>query len=235
MFDLRSEPRSGSHGSDTGAWFHPLEGLVSSLGDAARQHQWVRAEESPPAAELLSADTSCAGAEAVGNKEPRSSRTCPGKTPHFALIILFFSILHPHNNVSRPVSLYWFTQRIHSEIQIFLEHDHAPVPSSGKKGSVVSLFPCCFSLSHANMDFATWVWGCTPCKTPKSVWVLPFRASLCVRCLLGTFLFQGSWIHKAPVFAVPQEFVGSVKSLGAPCRGWLGISPLHHLQAEATG
>lgn len=83
---------------------------MSSLGDAARQHQWFTAKASPLAAELLSADTSCAGGEAAGNKEPRSSRTCPGKTPPFALIILFFSILHPHNNVSRPVSLNWFTQ-----------------------------------------------------------------------------------------------------------------------------
>lgn len=192
---------SGSHGSDTGAWFHPQEGLVSSLGDAAGQHQWFRAEDSPPAAELLSADTSCAGAEAVGNKEPRSSRTCPGKTPPFALIILFFSILHPHNNVSRPVSLYCFTERIHSEIQIFLEHDHASVPSSAQK-AVLFLS---FHVTHANMDFASWVWGCTPCRTPRSVWILPLCASVCVRCVLGTFLFQCSRIHKAPVFAAHRN------------------------------
>lgn len=44
---------------------------MSSLGGAARQHQWFRAEDSPLAAELLSADTSCVGAEAAGNKEPK--------------------------------------------------------------------------------------------------------------------------------------------------------------------
>lgn len=114
---------------------------MSSLGDAARQRQWFRTEDSPLAAELLSADTSYAGGEAVGKKEPRSLRTCPGKTPPFALIILFFSILHPHNNVSRPVSLHWITQRIHSEIQIFLEHDCDSVPSSGWK-VMLFLFPC---------------------------------------------------------------------------------------------
>lgn len=53
-----------------------------------------------------------------------------------------------------------------------------------------------FHVTCANMDFASWVWGCSPCKTPKSVWILPFCASVCVRCLLGMFLFQGSWIIK---------------------------------------
>lgn len=204
---------------------------MSSLGDAAKQRQGFRAEDSLPAVELLSADTTRAGSEAVENKEPRSSRTCPGKTAPFAIIILFFSILHPHNDVSRPVSLYRITQRIHSEIQIFLEHHHVSVPSSGKK---VVLF-LSFRVTHANMDFASWVWGCTPCKMPKSLWILPFHGSVCVRRLLGTFLFQCSRIHKAPVFAAPQEFAGSVKSLGAPCRGWLGVIPLYHLQAEAKG
>lgn len=73
---------------------------------------------------------------AVGNKEPRSSRTCPGKTPPpFALIILFFSILRPHNNVFRPVLMDWITQRLHlrSGIQIFLEPDPASVPPSAKR------------------------------------------------------------------------------------------------------
>lgn len=99
------------------------------------QHRWFRAEDLLTAAERLFADTSRADGETVGNRELRSLRTCPGKTPPpFALTILFFSILHPRSNVSRPVLMHWIIQRLHlrSGIQIFLEPDPASVPSSAK-------------------------------------------------------------------------------------------------------
>lgn len=207
----------------------PSSRRTHGLGDAARQHQWFRTEDSPLAAELLFADTSCTGGEAVGNKEPRSLRTCPGKTPPFALIILFFSILHCYNNVSRPVSLYWLTQRIHSEIQIFLEHDHASVLSSGKK---VVLF-LSFHVTHASMDFASWVWGMHSLQNTQICVDSSFLCLCVCEMSAGHVSVPGQLDHKAPVFAAPQEFAGSVKSLGAPCRSWLGVSPLFHLQAEA--
>lgn len=142
------------------------------------QRGWFRAGDSLTAAERLFADTSRAGGEAVGNKELRSSRTCPGKTPPpFALIILFFSILHPHNNVSRPVLMHWITQRLQlrSGIQIFLEHDPTSVPSSGK-GNVVPLFPCC-TCKHGFRRLGLGM--CSLQKPPKlRAWIRFFRGSL---------------------------------------------------------
>lgn len=84
---------------------------------------------------------------------------------------------------------------------------------------------CCFSLSMSYLQ--TWLLpagfgDALPADT--QIYVVSFHASVCVRCLLGTFLFQCSQIHKAPVFAAPQEFAGSVKSLGAPCRSWLVLA-----------
>lgn len=154
-------------------------------------------------AERLSADTSQAGGEDVGNKELRNSRTCPGKTPPpFALIILFFSILHPHNNVSRPVSMSWISQRLQlrSSIQIFLEPDPASVPSSGR-GNVIPLF-LCRMCKHGLCRLGM----APPAKTPNlHAWIRLFRSSLrmrdfcsaCVRsCAVGFIKFMFSWPHR---------------------------------------
>lgn len=60
--------------------------------------------------------------------------------------------------------------------------------------------------------------GVLPAKTPNlCAWILLFRGCLRVRLLLSVFPLLCSWIHKARVFAAPQEFAGSVKLLGDPC------------------
>lgn len=107
-------------------------------------------------ADLLRA-AKCLLAEASGNKELRSSQTCPGKTPPlFALIILLFSILHPQNNVSGPVLIHWITRRLQlrSGIRMFPKPDPAHVPSCGLLEEVT---PFLFPLPPAHIC----AWGCS--------------------------------------------------------------------------
>lgn len=153
------------------------------------------------AAQCLPADTSRAGGEAAGNKEPRSSRTCPGKAPPlFAVIILFFSILHPHNNVSGPVFMLWITQRLQlrSRIRIFPEYCLCPIPCTALEKVTSFLFfhvACARELGDALsakpptcvLTFISLVAFCT-CKGFCSV---PF----CSRAV-GFIKFMFLWPHR---------------------------------------
>lgn len=187
--------------------YHKLRNLGKDIWSPCRsvptgQRRWFMAEDLLTAAERLFADTSRAGGEALGNKELRGLRTCPGKTPPppFALIILFFSILHPHNNVSGPVLMHWITQRLQlrSGIQRFPEPDPASFPSSGKGN--VPLFPrhackrglCCLGLGMRSLQkpetrilgFVFFVALCT-CETSAWCVFVPVPSDSWSSCFRG--------------------------------------------------
>lgn len=161
---------------------------------------WSRSADSLRAAKHLLA-------EAAGNKELRSSWSCPGKKPPlFALIILLFSILHRHNDVSGPVLTHWITRyQLRSGTQMFPEPDLASVPSCELLEEVAPfLFP--LLCAHVGLGLLS-----TNPKPSCSYLAVPWLFLHVQGLLLGAFPFPCGQINKADISVAPQEFSGSVK------------------------